>query len=256
MRFSKYLLPLIGCFIGTATATAKEIVIASGEWPPFQGKNIENNGFATELVRKAFANSGSKEKVNIKFKYFTWSRSLDFTRDGTTHATFLWSHKKDREKDFLYSDKLVDVSYVLFHLKKTKLEWKTVPDLKKFKIGITEGYSYGKEFDQAASEGVLKVSAVPKDLQNFKKLVAGRIDIFPNELNAGYELIKANFSAKERANLTHHPTALRNAPHYLLFSKKYKESQELLELFNRGLHKLKKTNEYNKIVGKFTASKS
>ena len=237
-------------------ATAKEIVIASGEWSPFQGKNIKNNGFATELVRKAFANSGSKEKVNVKFKYFTWSRSLAFTKDGTTHATFLWSHKKEREKDFLYSDKLVDVSYVLFHLKKTKLEWKTVADLKKFKIGITEGYSYGKEFDQAASEGVLKVSAVPKDLQNFKKLVAGRVDVFPNELNAGYELIKANFSAKDREKLTHHSNALRNAPHYLLFSKKHKDSPELLKLFNKGLKHLHSTNKYKKIVGKFTASKS
>ena len=237
-------------FLTPFIANASEsLVVASGDWAPFQGKDIDKNGFASEVVRHAFHHS----KVKVTFKYFPWSRSLEMTKSGKTDATFLWGYNKEREKDFLYSEKIVDVSYVFFSLKNTQFDWKGIEDLKNYKIGVTAKYSYGEDFDKAVKSKKLKVATVPKDLLNFRKLLAGRIQVFPNELNAGYDLIKKNFSPKEVERFTHHQKPLRNAPHYMLFSKKSKKARSLLKAFNEGLAKLKASGEYQKLVADYTA---
>jgi len=63
---------------------------------------------------------------------------------------------------------------------------------------------------------------VPRDKQNLKMLLAGRNEIFPNELLTGYEFIRKHFTLEQIQMFTHHPKPVKADPVPLLFSKKIK----------------------------------
>lgn len=236
---------LAGGLLLSGAAAAKNVIkLGSGEWAPYQGKDLPHRGFASRIVTKAFEKVG----VKVEYGYYPWARSLEFARDGTVNGTFLWSHKKEREKDFWYSDEVIAVNYVFFHMKSQKFSWQKVEDLKGYRIGTTEKYTYGESFDNAVKAGILKVSTVPKDELNFKKLFAGRIQVFPNEMDAGYKLIKKHFSAEDARKFTHHDQPVRRAPHYILFSKKDPKNKEYRDLFNKGLKQLRASGEFKRFV--------
>ena len=76
-----------------------------------------------------------------------------------------------------------------------------------------------------------------------------RIHIVPMEI--GYYLIQSLFSSDEVQLITHHPKPILQAPVCLVISRKIekKRSQWLLELFDRGLKRLKKTGKYDQYLG-------
>ena len=140
---------------------------------------------------------------------------------------------------------------VFFHLKTAPFNWQTIEDLKGMKIGGTIGYTYGQEFDRAVDSGKISIDWASLDLQNFKKLVAGRIDIFPQELDVGYGII-GELPETEAARITHHPKTIIETTHHLLFSKKIKKNRRLLHVFNTGLSDLR---EQGKLEPFFKASR-
>ena len=129
-------------------------------------------------------------------------------------------------------------SLVFFHLKSKPLKWKTLADIKNKYIGLVLGYSYGKTFDDAVKNGELKVEYVAHDILNFKKLLAGRIDAYPSEIDVGYNFIHEHFTAEEAELFTHHPQPLTSSPYVLLLSKAVHSNKQRIERFNKGLKRL------------------
>jgi polar amino acid transport system substrate-binding protein len=87
------------------------------------------------------------------------------------------------------------------------------------------------------------VVRVPKDEQNFEKLIKGRIDIFPQDLDVGYEMIHKLFPKEQWEMFAHHPKPIKNDSFHVLLSKKVERNKQMLELFNRGLEKLKQSGK-------------
>ena len=150
-----------------------------------------------------------------------------------------WS--KDREKEFYLSDPISEEKIVFFHLKSNPIkDWKTLEDLKNYKFGATRGYTYTKAFWDAAKTRPLMVDVTNSDLQNFKKLLAGRIDIFPSGLVNGNSILQKEFDASKSHLLSIHPKPLSKTTGHLAFTKSRKNSESLLRIFNQGLAEMKK----------------
>ncbi len=116
-------------------------------------------------------------------------------------------------------------------------------------IGTTAEYTYGDEFDRAVKDGVLTIESVPRDIQNIHKLLAGRFQIFPSDLDVGYELLNTNFSPVDIALITHHPKPVQQTGTCVIFTKVTPEkNQRLVELFNQGLAKLKESGAYDQML--------
>ncbi len=61
------------------SAYAKEtITIASGEYPPWSGKDLLHEGYVSHLVRSAYALQG----IDVEYKYMPWIRSLEDASNG------------------------------------------------------------------------------------------------------------------------------------------------------------------------------
>jgi polar amino acid transport system substrate-binding protein len=128
-------------------------------------------------------------------------------------------------------------------------DWQTLDDLKNYKFGATRGYTYTKEFWQAVESKRLKVDIADSDKQNFKKLLIGRIDIFPSGLVNGYSILRKEFDASESDLISFDPKPLSKTTGHLAFSRSRKNSETLLGIFNQGLAELKKEGLYKKFMG-------
>lgn len=233
-----------GLIVPSASA-AETITIATLEYAPFSGKNLKFNGFVNHVIAEAFQRRG----YSVKFAYLPWKRAVTETKNGQYAALSYVYLTKDREKEFYLSDPISDEKIVFFHLKSNPIqEWQTLADLKNHKIGATRGYTYTHEFWQAVESKLLKVEITDSDKQNYKKLFAGRIDLFPSGLANGYSFLRKEFPLSQSRLITYHPKPLSETTGHLAFSRSRKNSENLLQMFNQGLAELKQEGSYDKFV--------
>ena len=243
----------VGSSLLVCSASAEEIItIATLEYHPWTGKNLKFNGFVNHVITEAFKRKG----YSVKFTYLPWKRGVIETKNGKYSALSYVYLSKDREKEFYLSDPISEEKIVLFHLKSSPIkDWKTLDDLKDYKIGATRGYTYTQEFWEAAESNRLKVDVTDSDLQNFKKLLVGRIDIFPSGFVNGYSILKKEFDASKSDLITFHPKPLSRTTGHLAFTRSRKNSENLLRIFNQGLAKLKEEGLYDKFLDDLLAGK-
>ena len=167
-------------------------------------------------------------------------------QDAKTDGTIPWFQSPDREANFFYSKKaIIRTKTVFFHLKSSNIKWKTYEDLKKYKIGGTIGFKTAKFLDKKG----IKVELVKTELENFQKLLAGKIDITSASFLVGHSIIKKNFPADQAAMFTSHAKKIFPATGaYYLVSKKHPRGQELVDKFDSGMQKLMKSGRYIQII--------
>lgn len=210
--------------------------VAIGEWPPFVSENLEHYGLAARIVTEAFDAVGN----DVKYRFYPWKRAYLETTQGDQDATAIWTKTPRREGEVLFSEPVLVANKVFFHLESTEFDWNSIGDLEGYTVGATRGYGYGDAFDKAVEEGRIDVEYVDSDLQNFRKLVLGRIDLFPMTKAVGYSILNTEFSAEERATVTSHERPVQQAVFHLLFSKSVERNPAMVDRFNRGLAQLRK----------------
>ena len=248
-----FLAVVFGSCLAVGSAPAEEIItIATLEYSPWTGKNLKHNGFVNHVITEAFQRKG----YTVEYSYLPWQRAVQETKDGKYSALSYVYWSKDREKEFYLSDPISEEKIVLFHLKSNPIkDWKTLDDLKNYKFGATRGYTYTTEFWKAAESKRLKVEVTDSDKQNFQKLLAGRIDIFPSGSVNGFTLLKKEFDASKSDIVSFHPKPLSEITGHLAFTRNGKNSENLMRIFNQGLAQLKKEGVYDQFRDDLMAGK-
>lgn len=232
-----------GAIVPNGTA-AETITIASGEWSPYLSKNLKHNGIAGRIITDIFAGEG----IAVKFNFLPWKKAYLDTEKGKFDGTAVWLKKPEREQTFWFTDDVITETHVFFFKKGRAFDWNTPKDLESYRLGGLLGFSYGPELDRAINDGKIRVDRIVKDEVNFKKLLIGRIDLYPQELNVSYELLHRQFSADDIALIAHHPKPLMENPSYLLLPKSRPGSLRLKTLFNKGLAEFKKNGTVDRYI--------
>jgi polar amino acid transport system substrate-binding protein len=235
-------------FLSAFTVRAETIRLANGEWAPYVSKDLKHYGVFSHIVSEAFALEG----IEVEYEFFPWKRSYKYAADGEFDGSLTWAPTPEREKDFYFTEPVTYNKKVFFHLKSQTFNWNKLSDLKGLNIGTTAQYTYGDEFDNAANNKEISVFPVNKDEQNVKKLLAGRIDIFPMEIEVGYGLIHSQLTPAQAALFSNHPKPVTETPICVVISKKLpaERAKRLVEAFNRGLAKLKGSGKYEEYIWK------
>jgi polar amino acid transport system substrate-binding protein len=234
--------------IGFAEETIR---LTTGEWGPFISKELKHGGVVLHVITDAFDSVG----VKVKFGFYPWARAKHIAQVGEWDGTAIWGVSLEREKYFYYSDLVMISPYVFFHLKSYPFEWDTWNDLVGIPMGGLIETNYGEDFKRLEEAGKMNVDWVTKDKFNFKKLLAGRIKFVPLELDVGYHIIRSNFTPEEASLFTHHPKPDVNAFYHLLLSKKNKNNNQMLSLFNKGLRHLRASGKYDEYFENFRKGK-
>ena len=90
------------------------------------------------------------------------------------------------------------------------------------------------------------IDRVPEDETNFKKLMAGRVDVVIADLEVGYDLINTKMG-EAAGQLTHDVKAITEEDLFLLMNRQNASNEQLIETFNKGLENLKtsgKSDQY------------
>ena len=231
-------------FIFASLLLGETLRLTTGEWEPFTSSKDKTKSMCEEIVNEAF----KLEDVDIVNKFYPWKRSLKMAEEATeSDGTYPWQIIEKRKEKFLISDPIVTEKSVYFHLKSTNFEWDTISDLKRYKVGVTNGYSTEIFY----KENGIEAEAVPKEELNFKKMLAGRIDVYAASFFVGYNMINKLYP--EKANLfTNHKKPVSTNGYALIISKKHPKGKEIVSKFNSGLKKLKSSGRYEEILSKFS----
>lgn len=187
MGFRKYIAIVIALIsLNLQAEESVRINVALGEWPPYLSESLENKGVVAQLIKDIFAAEG----IAVNLNFFPWGRAYAETANGAQDLMGVWMHKPEREADFYYSEPVLTETFVFFHLKTFAFDWESLSDLEELTIGGGIEYSYGPEFDAALDDGKLTIQRVATTKQNFEKLIRGRIQIYPQELNVGYAALR------------------------------------------------------------------
>ncbi|WP_020406253.1 substrate-binding periplasmic protein [Hahella ganghwensis] len=222
---------------------ADTVRITNGEWPPYLSQHYNHFGVASHIVPEAL----KLENFQVEYGFFPWVRSLEFAEDGIWDASIVWTFSRERETRFLYSEPVIKLRSVFFHRRDKVFEWEALEDLKGYRIGGTIGYYYGPELSKLEKSGKLNISRVRSDAQNLKLILADRLDLFPIELEVGYEVLHRNFPSQQ-INLITTTRPFRETSYYMIVSRKSPKANSILKAFNQGLVKLKESGRFDEMI--------
>ncbi len=220
------------------------LYLTSGEWPPYYGEKLPHYGSDSHIVTQAFAIAG----VKVVYKFYPWARALYMSQTGKCDGGVGWGDGDEYRKDHYVSETTSMYSLVFFHRKDYPFDWKTFNDIKNLRVGLTIAYDYPEQLKTMETEGKIKAEWVSRDELNFRKLFAGRIDIFPNDALVGISQMKQIFTPEQTAQITYHNTALKKGTLHLILSKKKERNARLIKLFDEGLQGLKRNGTYDAIL--------
>jgi polar amino acid transport system substrate-binding protein len=234
---------LLISILSTLNANEKIITLANETtWAPHYGKELNNGGYTTEIISEAMKRVG----YDIKIKWLPWNRAVTLATKGIYDGLGACYYNDKRAKNFVYSNTIGDTKTVFFKLKKTKINYKSLKDLKDFKIGTSTGYAYPKIFTDAK---FLKTINSPRLEINIKKLLKNRIDLVIGSKKVMQHYLNTKFpNDKDKIEILE--PSVDSMPLYVAFSKKSKNYKQKVKDFNIGLDIIKKDGTFEKILKK------
>lgn len=246
MRCTAALFGMIGGLAaGTGVAAPLlEVVLSGQDYPPYVGQTLSGNGLLARVVSRAF----QLENVRVRYLFFPNNRALQSARNGTVDGSIGWEVTPERQRDLLYSDTVMTLRLVFFQRAEDRIVWHALPDLARYRIGVTLGNTYSQPFAQLQQAGVLHVETSADDLSNLRKLLARHIDLFPIDAEVGRMLLSRNFSAADQRRLVPQSTPFWTAGMHVVIWRGHPRAAELVERFNRGLKRLRASGEFGRLV--------
>ncbi|MEZ8102242.1 substrate-binding periplasmic protein [Vibrio bivalvicida] len=226
----------------SVNANTKHVRFAVGEWAPFtSSSNNPREKIAEQIVIRAYESQG----YNVILGYYPWSRSLRLAKQNQYDGTFPWMSNEEREEAFLFSDAMFTQKLVFFSHVEANFQWQELDDLKRFHIGATQDYQATNLLENAG----LKPTIENTEESNFDKLAKHRIDAYPTGLIRGKYLIDKYLSKEEARAIRIGDKTLVEDNMYIMFSRTNPQrSQELSNVFSKGLKTLIESGEYDSIV--------
>ncbi|WP_223305989.1 ABC transporter substrate-binding protein [Massilia sp. NR 4-1] len=244
---------LLACMVAVMGANATPVVteapnhilLTGQEYPPMASSRLPFGGWLTRVVTEAFKTAG----VDAKVEFVPNNRAILGAMSGPYDGSFGWTHTMERDRKLLYSSMpIYTMRMVFFHRRGESYPWKTLEDVRDFRLGFTLGNYYSDELAALQAAKKLRIDETSNDLSNLRKLLVGRIDLFPMGEEEGRFMLKTNFSPEEQARITSQTTILRVVPLYLVIRRSHPHAQELVEKFDRGYKQLADSGQLAKLI--------
>lgn len=232
------------CAIGHAAPQV--LTIATSELPPYISEEPQNS-FLTELLQEVAKEMG----VSIELRFMPWPRCELAVDSLQVWATLPYVPTQEREEKFLFSQPLYAKRTVLFYYSKGESglprTFTDLGELNQYRLGGVRGYYYESIFSEAG----LPLALASSEELNFRKLHAGRVDLVPAVEAVGWDIIRRNFSEEDQAYFGTLDTTLDVGYNYLMTSRAYPQTEQLLERFNQALNTLQLNGVYRTIAMRY-----
>lgn len=221
------------------------LILSNGEWEPYTGEALFNNGCDSWIVKEAFALEG----IRVEYKFMPWVRGNYEASLGIWDGAIEWEDTPKFREDFYYSEKPISEQNWVFYFRDGEtFTYQTWDDLSAKKIGLTIGYGYNGVFDDLPDSTPFTIEEASSDEANFRKLMNGRIDLFLIEEKVGYSILKKSFTEDQINLITKTPVFFDRFFPYVLLSKVNPENEKRIQQYNQGFEKLVNSGRYREIM--------
>ncbi len=222
-----------------------EISLATTNWGPYADETLLNNGFTSEIIRKAFERSG----YTVSFHFLPWKRAANDVENGHYDALYSAYYSEERADIYALSEPYAESTLILCSLKEKDIIYNNLQDLIPYTIGTVRGYVNTPEFDNA---DYLTKEEVTSDLLNIHKLIFGRIDLIVIDQYVAIHNIKISPTLPiSISDVKFIYPPLEKKQLYIMFSKAVDGYEKKLTDFNYGLNEIRKDGTYNEILLKY-----
>lgn len=242
-HFKKTLAALFLAILIVPPCFAREISIATLEWPPNISENLPGYGLNSALVKAAFEAAG--HTVNIQF--LPWTRALKDVLEGRADVAMGAYYNEQRAKDYIFSELIYHVDVGLIARPGLdKKSYVSLQELVPYNIGVARSYANSEEFDAAR---YLRKHTAARPVLNIRKLYRGRIDMTVMSFDSfRYEAQREGF-CPDRVTFVQPP--LKRHGLYIMGSRNVPYGKEIINDFNQGLKIIRENGTFNKVMKKY-----
>ncbi len=249
--------------------TRPVVKLQADVWCPFNcEENANDPGYMIEIAKIAL----DSIKVDVQYKNLSWNKAIDEARKGLAHG-IVGSSVTDAP-DFIFpANPLGKTKNCFFTLPESEWSFSDAESLKKVRIGVIEGYTYGEPFEAYVSSYLKEkeknpkskdkeldinslIQAVPGDQAltlNIKKLKTkpSRIDAFVEE-----ESVLKNFLFAKKMPMYSYRNAgcLKPDNVSIAFGPKEPKAKEYAKLLSDTVVAMRKDGRLKKILDKYGIS--
>lgn len=228
-------------------APPETVRIGIGEYPPFKVESEPGGGPLTEIVVEAFKASGLRTAI----EWVPNNRAIAGVMSGRYDGSYGWARSAEREEALLFSSRPIHTYRMVFVQRAGESrEWSALPDLGNWRIGVTRGNFYSQPFADLQAQGVLAVDEAVDDVNNLKKLIYKRIDVFPLEESVARYLIANKLDPGEAPLLQVQSKAFWMVPIHFVVSKKVDNAQAIMDAFDAGYRELQRSRRLDALERK------
>ncbi len=227
-----------------AASTPLQARFSNPSYPPFLDEQLAQGGIMSAVVSEVFR----RGNVAVSYSWYPNNRAIQLARNGSSDGSLGWTPTAERQRDLLFSEPVMPFRMVLFQRAGESYPWQTLADLAPYRFGITAGNYYSDAFSILQQQGVLKVDIAGDDNSNLRKLLAGRIDLFPMEWEAGQLLVRNLLRPHQARQLVPQEREYWTTPLCVAVSRKHPQAAELIARFNRELRKMRTSGELARLI--------
>jgi polar amino acid transport system substrate-binding protein len=237
-RFCILALGFLSASATVVAAGASEILVGSGEFPPYTSEKKPDRGCVISIVKGAYQAEGQ----TVEVEFMPWPRNLVALSRGQIDASAYWYPRVDRRKEFIFpKSPVAHEVYKFVFPKDAIIHWETFEELRGKTIVVNSGYTYTDEFLGALKDFEVKIRYVATEDQNLRMVLRGRADLtIVNEKVLAEYLQEMSDDDQSKLYVDDRPAFTVYG--YLMFSRSDAEkSKKLAEMFDKGYEKIRHT---------------
>ncbi|MDR3561288.1 MAG: transporter substrate-binding domain-containing protein [Negativicutes bacterium] len=216
-----------------------KVLLVTGEYAPYTTEALPDKGFFTQIVTAVFQEMG----LECEIRFYPWARCEEMVKSGEAWAAFPYGLSEKTLQTYQVSAKVYPSRHKYFYLKNNGRlsdqgqDFERISDFKDFTVGGANGYWYGSK-DDLKKLGIDRVEWAYDADGLVRMLYNQRIDVFIEDELVGWEAIKRSYP-NETGKFATLPNDAQQREYFLIVSKTYPQSADLLNRFNAALGRVK-----------------
>ena len=174
----KKIIPCLACLqlllaVESVHALEIEVVTEATPFTILEPDRAEVGGEATEFVSQVLDRAGVKYEI----RYAPWKRAYRKALNVKNVLVYPIAKTEEREDSFHWVGKLTPVRYYLFGLReRSDIKLSNLDSVRNYSLGVVNKHAHHEYLN---AHGFNEVELVNSSAQNLRKLLLGRIDLFP-----------------------------------------------------------------------------
>jgi polar amino acid transport system substrate-binding protein len=248
---ARLILPLVGAVFVSLLATAAAQVpvarLATGEWAPYVGRELEGHGVCARVVTAVLQEMG----LSPELVFLPWPQAIDEAErsasDNDLRGTFPYVRAAERERLFYFSQPIFTAEVVIFYSAVHHPELADLTDVEQL-AGLvalsSEGYAHPPELERVMED----VQTEPNEFRAFERLIEdGSVHYLPAARLVGQSMLDENFGVRGLDVQTVPALSWQRELH-LMASRRNPRSWDFIQDFDASLARLEHSGALDRLV--------